>query len=235
MIVSSWNVLHHVHACNWGDLPAAAPDEPARIAAIAARVRELLVDATAVCLQEVSGDQLRALDGLPVCAFALPRVPRLRHGRSVLADPTEHLAVVTRESATVVEQRTFASDPGKGFVAVQRADDLLFVSTHVSYGERSAGQLGQLADWARGQGGRRIVIGGDFNADRDAVRAVLDPEFTFGSLPASSRPSRPRATGSGKSQQIDHVLGRRVPAIASGVEDGRGLSDHNPVWTRFGC
>lgn len=234
MIVSSWNVLHHVHACNWGDLPAQAPDEPARIAAIAAVVLELLGAATAVCLQEVSGDQLRALDGLAVHPFALPRLPRPRYGQSRLADPTEHLVVVSARPGRVVEQRAFASDPGKGFVAVQLADDLVVVSTHVTYGERGTGQLAQLADWVRAQRDRRIVIGGDFNAGRDTVRAALGDGFTFGALPESVRPSRPRASSAGKSQQIDHVIGHAAVAIESGVDDGRGLSDHNPVWSRFG-
>jgi endonuclease/exonuclease/phosphatase family metal-dependent hydrolase len=233
VIVTTWNVLHHVHAVNWDERPVVL-DEPARIEAIARRVKELLGSSLAVCLQEVSGDQLCALEAPHVLSFALPRVPRPRRGPTALTDPTEHLVVVSSLGpGTVVEQRAFATDPGKGFVAVQLEGGVVVVSTHVSYGERAAAQLEELATWVRAQVATPVVIGGDFNADRPFVMAALGPGFTSAPLPEQSRPSRPRSAAAGKSQHIDHVIGHLLVATEAAVEDGRGLSDHNPVWGRL--
>lgn len=233
MIVTTWNVLHRVHAVNWGELPAML-EEPARVDAIARRVQELLRFSLAVCLQEVSGDQLCALQAPHVFSFALPRVPRPRRGSTTLTDPTEYLVVVSSLVAgKVAEQRAFATDPGKGFVAVQLDNGLVVTSVHVSDGERAAAQLDELAAWVRAQAGRPVVIGGDFNADRHSVMAALGRGFTIAPLPKAGRPSRPRTEAGGKSQHIDHVIGHLSAATQAAVEDGRGLSDHNPVWSKF--
>jgi hypothetical protein len=45
--------------------------------------------------------------------------------------------------------------------------------------------------------------------------------------------TRSAAKPAGKSQDIDHVIGHFTAASEAGVEDGRGLSDHNPVWAKF--
>ena len=193
MIITTWNVLHPVHALNWGELPH-APSERAREQAIAVRVRDLLAFSFAVCMQEVSGDQLCALQAPHVFSFVLPRVPRLRTGRSEIRDPTEHLVVASSlVPGRVVEQHAFSTDPGKGFLAVQLDNGVVVVSTHVSFGDRAAAQLQTLAAWIRTQVGRPVVVGGDFNADRDVVMAALGPAFTLAPLPNDARPSRPRS------------------------------------------
>jgi len=61
---------------------------------------------------------------------------------------------------------------------------------------------------------------------------ALGAGFTAAELPRG-RHTRPRPDGVGKSQNIDHVIGHVAAASESGVEDGRGLSDHNPVWSKF--
>ena len=63
--------------------------------------------------------------------------------------------------------------------------------------------------------------------------AALGPAFTIAPLPNDARPSRPRSATAEKSQQIDHVIGYASAAAEAGVEDGRALSDHNPVWSKF--
>ncbi len=77
------------------------------------------------------------------------------------------------------------------------------------------------------------MIAGDFNADRPAVTRALGDGFAAAVLPRG-RYTRPRPDGGvGKSQNIDHVLVYMASASESGVEDGRGLSDHNPVWAKL--
>lgn len=235
MIIATWNVLHPVHAANWGETPAAGLDEPARVEAIAARVDELLAFSVAVCLQEVSGDQLRALKAPHVFSLAYPRVPRPKHGPLELGDPTEYLVVASALlPGEVIHERVFPSDPGKGFLSVRLRNGLVVVSTHVSFGEKAPAQLGDLAAHARAHAGVPIAIGGDFNAERHAVLRTLGDGFASAELPRGQH-TRPRQSGdAGKSQNIDHVIGHMTSPSETGVEDGRGLSDHNPVWAKLG-
>ncbi len=233
MIITTWNVLHHVHATNWGEIPVAL-DEPARIEALARRVHKFVGVSLAVCLQEVSGDQLRALQAPHVFSFALPRVPYVRSGPDTLSDATEHLVVLSSLlPGRVLEQRAFPTDPGKGFIAVRLDNGVVIISTHISHGERSAAQLDELAGWVRAQETGPMVIAGDFNAERHSVHAALGPGFSVSLLPEGSRPSRPRPEDTKKSQDIDHVFGYLATPVESGVEDGQGLSDHNPTWSKF--
>lgn len=230
----TWNVLHRVHAANWPE-PSTAnlPPEPARLRAIANRVREWLEDgADAVCLQEVSGDQLAALRaGLPetfeVVAHRYPRVPQLRKpGRVLLDDSSEHLVVVSRAGrAQRSLGETSADDGGKGLLAVQ-LDAALVVCTHVSFGSKGAAQLARLAAVAR-QANGPALIAGDFNAPREAVATGLGEDFLCADL-AGQPPTR---VGQGRAgaEHIDHVAVRGAMVRAARVLDTAGLSDHAPV------
>ena len=106
--VTTWNVLHRVHASNWGE-PAvkAFPDERVRAAAIAAKVERWLRDEDAVvCLQEVSGDLLATLRAARWGSVGLhdhryPRVPRVRGEDAVaLDDVHEHLVILAQSPFT---------------------------------------------------------------------------------------------------------------------------------------
>jgi hypothetical protein len=92
--VATWNVLHRVHAENWGEVVAGRwPDESERITAVTAWLAGRAEQV--IALQEVSGDQLASLrSGLAsrtVHAFRYPRVPGLRRGACQLRDPGEYL------------------------------------------------------------------------------------------------------------------------------------------------
>lgn len=146
--VTTWNVLHRVHAVNWSEEPVATfPDERARIARISATVARWLgpepgadraSSTSVVCLQEVSGDQLASLrravanlgHDVHVASHCYPRLPRLRgklgepprpaEAAPELDDATEHLVVLARAPAAKVHvARTFDTDPGKGLLAVE--------------------------------------------------------------------------------------------------------------------
>ncbi|WP_354644008.1 endonuclease/exonuclease/phosphatase family protein [Kitasatospora camelliae] len=228
--VATWNVLHRVHAENWGeDVPAHWPDEAARIAAIS----RLLAGRTerVIALQEVSGDQLTslrdALRGRTVHAMRYPRTPRPRHGPVALADPAEYLVLAVDGSRERVAAEVYPEDPGKGLLAV-RVEGVLCVATHVSFGERRAGQLARLAEVAAARPGEPALLLGDFNADRATVAAGLGAGFAVADLPPGGPPTRVRG-GGGRAQWIDHVVVHGAEVAGAAVEEVAGLSDHNLV------
>jgi hypothetical protein len=225
--VATWNVLHRVHAENWGEEAVRRrPDEAARIAAVTAR----LGDRTerAVALQEVSGDQLADLRrGLPqrtIHTMRYPRVPRPRDGGpSPLADPAEYLVLLVDGDATPVAAEAFPDDPGKGLLAVA-VDGVVVVATHVGFGAARPGHLGRLADLARRVSGPAVLLG-DFNAGAAAVAADLGPGFALAAFAPGAPPTRPGS----RSPHIDHVVVHGGVPDPATVEDMDGLSDHNIV------
>lgn len=241
LALTTWNVLHRVHAENWDEVSVEAfPDERVRIARISETARQWLRDGVSViCLQEVSGDQLASLracvgSGVSVFHHCYPRMPRPkrleRPGAPRLDDPSEHLVVLTSDPrARVTACETFASDPGKGFLAVS-ALGARVIATHVTHGARGREQIATLAAFAR-EGAEPTVLVGDFNANADDVRACLGAGFVVADL-AGQRPTR-CATPSSEAHTIDHIAALGGELTSASVLDGEGLSDHNPVSARF--
>lgn len=232
--VTTWNVLHRIHAVNWDEATVRGfPDEGRRIERITETVRQWMTSGVnIVCLQEVSGDQLTSLRGsleprATIFHHRYPRVPKLRRGGDVpLADPHEYLvAITTSPSACAVGGQTFDSDPGKGFLAL-RVGGALVIGTHVSFGPRSAAQLAAIRDVACASD-QPVVVVGDFNAEVAYVAAKLGADFALAAL-AGDRPTRV-GTASSASHDIDHVAVRRGTISSAEVLEGGGLSDHNPV------
>ncbi|MFI1062154.1 MULTISPECIES: endonuclease/exonuclease/phosphatase family protein [Streptomyces] len=228
--VASWNVLHRVHAENWGeDVLRGCPAESERIAAVTA----LLVgrDEHVIALQEVSGDQLAslrlALAGRSIHALRYPRVPAPRHGSCSLRDPEEYLVLLVDGPSREVTAESFEDDPGKGALAVETAGTLI-VATHVSGDQRRTRQLARLAELAASSRGYAAILLGDFNTDRATVASALGTGFAVADLPPDGLPTRPRTSGS-KSQWIDHVVVRGAVVSNAAVERMEGLSDHNLV------
>jgi endonuclease/exonuclease/phosphatase family metal-dependent hydrolase len=234
--VTTWNVLHRVHAMNWGEGAVAAfPEERVRAVAVAESVASWLSgDTDVVCLQEVSGDQLACVreavgPDVQVLHHRYPRVPRLRRparsAAETLCDPSEHLVVLVKARAAHVRAaRTFESDPGKGLLAVEVGDELLVVDTHVSWGPRAGAQLALLAETALAVRPIAAVMG-DFNAPVDEVARGLGPDFA---PPPVIGPTRLASSGEG-AKTIDHVFVRGGALRSIDVLDAGGLSDHLPV------
>ncbi|MFQ6326834.1 endonuclease/exonuclease/phosphatase family protein [Nocardia sp. CWNU-33] len=228
--VATWNVLHRVHAENWGaEVIDRWPDETARITAVTALVAAR--DEHVIALQEVSGDQLASLrDALPdraIHALRYPRVPVPRHGASSLHDRGEYLVLLVDGAGQEVTAEPFENDPGNGTLAVRTAG-LLVIATHVSGDRRSTWQLARLAELVAAVSGSAVVLLGDFNIDRAAVQSGLGPGFVIADLPPDSLPTRPRTSGP-KSQFIDHIVVHDAVVGDAAVDDVDGLSDHNLV------
>lgn len=241
--VVTWNVLHRVHAVNWKEAPVVRfPDEAVRIDAIATRLGAFLDEGIeVVCLQEASGDLATRVaellaDRVVVFTHAYPRMPRLRDGSALpLGDATELLVtLVHKTSATVATARsaTFASDPGKGWLAVDDGTATTFVNTHVSFGPRSPAQLADVR--AAALASKHAIVVGDFNASASDVAAGFGDGFTISALDGQ-RPTRvvPVTAEDGSAREtgkvIDHALALGGAIAEATVVDGRGLSDHNPV------
>lgn len=231
MRLTTWNVLHRIHAVNWKEATVLSyPDERLRIAGIAQKVTGWLGGgADVVCLQEASGDllaELRARVGTDVTVVnhRLTRLPRLRDaGDHLLEDPSEHLLVLARGAARLREAATFESDLGKGMMAVEVEGDVVVVNTHVSFGPRGQAQLERLA--AVASTAPRAVVCGDMNATARHVAAALGEGLT---LAPNDRPTRV-AAGTAPPKTIDHVAVRGLSVTRVDVVDGGGLSDHLPV------
>lgn len=233
--VLTWNVLHRIHAVNWAEPAIGAwPDEAARIASIA----EWLArdQAEVICLQEVSGDQLNCLRGQlrgDVHHFVYPRVPSYRAPPPApyLKDPTEHLVVVVRDGGSrLIDAAAFDTDRGKGYLAVELADQTRVVSTHVTYGDKLARQTAKLAEIAQAA---RAIICGDFNADRSACSAALGARYACVELAPTHLHTRPRQNPSDKSQDIDHIFVRGCDVLGAEIADSEQRSDHLPVRARL--
>lgn len=230
--LATWNVLHRIHAENWGEAVVDRhADEATRIEAITARLCGY--DEHVLALQEVSGDQLASLrDALPdatIVTLRYPRVPRPRRGPTALRDPAEYLVTIVRGEAKAVLAEASRDDPGKGLLAVD-VGGVLVVNTHVTFGDARVAQLARLRDVACAAMGTAIVLG-DFNADHSTVAAGIGDGFDVAVADAGARPTRPR-TGSDKPSSIDHVVVRGGIIEAHAVLDAGGLSDHNPVVAR---
>lgn len=229
--VASWNVLHRIHAENWGtDVAKRWPDESERIAAVTA----FLAGRTeqVIALQEVSGDQLAdirlALTGKTIHAFRYPRVPKPRHGtRYLLPEPEEYLVLLVDGPSREVAAQAFDSDPGKGALAVEFAGTLV-ITAHVSGDRRRTRQLARLAELAATPPGHAAVLLGDFNTDSATLRSALGTGFAVVDFPPNALPTRADLAGSA-SRWIDHVVVRDATAEGAEVESAQGLSDHNLV------
>jgi endonuclease/exonuclease/phosphatase family metal-dependent hydrolase len=229
LTVATWNVLHRIHAENWGEETTARwADESERIAAVTARLGTR--SEQVVALQEASGDQLASIRGaLPrrtILTLRYPRVPAQRVGTRQLDDPGEYLVLLVDGPARQVAAESFDEDPGKGLLAV-RIGGTLVVAVHISYDDRRTRQLARLAELAASFPGPAVLLG-DFNTDCATVAAGLGPGFSVADLPPGTLPTRPRTSGS-KSLYIDHVIVRDADIGGVTVESADGLSDHNIV------
>jgi hypothetical protein len=229
--VATWNVLHRVHAENWGEgVTARWPDEPERIAAVTAWLAGRAEQV--IALQEVSGDQLASLGaglaGRAVHAFRYPRVPAPCRGACSLRDPAEYLVLVVGGlDGREVAAGSFEGAAGKGALAVQ-AGGAVFVATHLSGDQRRTRQLARLAGLAAAWPQHPTVLLGDFNADRAAVASGLGAGFCVASLSPDALPTRPRTPDAGP-LWIDHVAVHGADISSATVEDSDDLSDHNLV------
>lgn len=235
MKVLTWNVLHRVHAENYGESAILRwRDEPERVRRIVGLVSKALrADGFgAALLQEVSGDVLQSLrDHLPgwaVLDHLYPRMPRQkRPGGAAMRDPSEHLVVVAPEGSTVLRAQTFADDPGKGMLAVSMPSGWVVASTHVSWGPKGEAQLATLRELFH-VSSAPVCIGGDFNAEREVLVRAFGAEAVVGALSSGSPHTRPGEDGT-EGADIDHVLVCRAELHDLRVLDHDELSDHCPV------
>lgn len=231
MRILTWNVLHRVHAETHAE-PAIRrwPDEAERVRGVASLLAETLQGCQVALLQEVSGDvlaQLRTqLVDWAVLNHQYPRVPRQKGASRTVADPTEHLVVVAPKGAKVLRAQTFENDPGKGFLMVRVSDELVVLSTHVTWGPKGEAQLPVLAQLLAQTPG--LCIGGDFNTGREVISKHVGADVAFSVPPEGSARTRPENDPTGGAD-IDHLLSRTAALAEVSVLEHHGLSDHRPV------
>ncbi len=230
MRVTTWNVLHRIHAVNWGEAPATTyPDERVRSARITARVVEWLRgDVEVVCLQEVSGDLLESLrsavgSNVQVYAHQHPRVPALRvPSRASLTRPAEYLVTLSKHVALRSRGEGFETDGGKGVLEVQLAH-VTVLNTHVSFGNKRVAQLQRLEALLVNDS----LVLGDFNAPLEVIHAALGTALSRSELGGQLATRFGDSPSDG--QHIDHVLSRGGAVRDAEVIDTGDVSDHRAV------
>ncbi|WP_224364592.1 endonuclease/exonuclease/phosphatase family protein [Hyalangium versicolor] len=234
MKILTWNVLHRVHAENYGELAIQRwRDEPERVRRVVELVSKALSSDgfEAVLLQEVSGDVLESLrHQLPTWAVLdhqYPRMPRLKRPGASMRDLSEHLVVVAPKGSTVLRAQTFADAPGKGVLAVTLPSGWVVASAHVSWGPQGEAQLATLRELFHASSAP-MCLGGDFNTEREVLVRALGTEVVVGELPPGSPHTRPADEKTG-GLNIDHLLVCRAELRDLHVLDHNDLSDHRPV------
>ncbi len=229
----TWNVLHRVHAENYCEpMVTLWPDETARVQAVAALVLKAIAQdlCEVVLLQEVSGDVLeevrrRLPPSLIVCSHQVPRVPAFKTPSStMLGDASEHVVVIAGAGLTSWRAVTAADDAGKGLIAVQLRPGVIAVSTHVSFGAKGTAQLQTLRELMAEMPGT-VLIGGDFNAERQEVVLGLGERLEVTELASAATRLNPDGEGS----TIDHLIARGGTWSGVSVLEHHGLSDHLPL------
>ena len=259
--VLTFNVLHPVHGQNYDELPMRSEhyDEPTRVAALitflghiidAHRDEELLL----IALQEVSERARAALlalalaRGVHATSCKVARQAKLKPGKcragytdavgAAGADEYEMLLAFSPETLGATHCAVFENDAGKGFCALEAPESgVLFVSTHVSYGEKRHAQFAALGAYAQAYVDTHddsiCVVAGDFNCAHGALRAgmpgamVLTPQCA----------SRIGVIGTGLLVSADtpsHVvvvsrMAIECPVVRVYETDTAMLSDHRPV------
>ncbi len=225
MKILSWNVLHRVHAENYGEPSIVRwADETARVTGIIDLLRETRCDVA--LLQEVSGDVLAALRAAfpHVLSHEYPRVPRQKRPAKTIDDTKEHLVVLAPTGSKVSRAQTFPNDPGKGLLRVEVSPGLFVISTHVSWGPKAAPQWPLLAQALTDVDGV-VCLGGDFNTGGDEVSRALGPEVQRGLVGEGALTTR--AGG----ENIDFLFVRGASLSEVQVLPHGDLSDHRPIVT----
>jgi endonuclease/exonuclease/phosphatase family metal-dependent hydrolase len=248
--LTTWNVLHRIHAVNWNEAPVVKfPDERVRIAGITDFIAtHLFPISTAIALQEVSGDQLASVRAAfeakaTILTHEYPRLPKLKQPSATtpLSNLKEYLVTIVPHprSTRVIESETYESDPGKGFLSTLIDDKLLVINTHVSAGGRRDKQLARLVRATSNHSA--VATLGDFNTEHDLLHATLltlaEAHSIMGGFTLTDLSAQPvtRVGSPGKSgHTIDHVISKHPLTIEPGtVIDAGGLSDHQPVTARI--
>lgn len=77
-----------------------------------------------------------------------------------------------------------------------------------------------------------LIIGGDFNTvTRRGINAVSARLESIGVRRMTDR-AGPTLRRGGRDFTLDHIYARSLVGHSSGVVDGRGASDHHPIWAR---
>jgi endonuclease/exonuclease/phosphatase family metal-dependent hydrolase len=199
-----------------------------------------LKDADVILVQEMSPagtDQLSTLLGIPALYDAVATHPNtgLPFGNAVLSpwplsDPQNvalpHTALIDGQARSAL----FAIANIDGHQVVVGSIHLETVLLDV---RRRALQLATAADHLA-QTAQPCIIGGDFNsASRRSLRA-FDDVLRKAEVHRLSTEEQPTFHRFGRPFFLDHIFGRGVTRIDSGVVEATAASDHDPVWAVVG-
>ncbi|MFT7648774.1 MAG: endonuclease/exonuclease/phosphatase family metal-dependent hydrolase [Candidatus Poriferisodalaceae bacterium] len=195
-----------------------------------------LKNADLILVQEMSPastDQLSSLLGIPALYDAVATHPKtgLPFGNAILSpwplsDPQNvalpHTALIDGQARSVL----FATADIDGDQVVVGSIHLETVLLDVRRRSRQVVAAAQHLD----QTTQPCIIGGDFNsASRRSLRA-FDDVLRKADVHRLSTEEQPTFHRFGRPFFLDHIFGRGVTRIESGVVEAAAASDHDPVW-----
>lgn len=206
------------------------------LAARELRTRPELRDADVILVQELSPsdtDQLASLLNMASFYDAADTHPTTKQpfGNAILSPwPLRKPQVVTLPHTAPVDGQSRSA-----LFATAEVDghDVVVGSVHIETVllnlRRRVQQVTATADHLRTTVSP-CVIAGDFNtASRRSIRAFDDVLRSAG-VHRLSTTERPTFRRFGRSFTLDHIFGRDVARVATGVVESAAASDHDPVW-----
>jgi endonuclease/exonuclease/phosphatase family metal-dependent hydrolase len=195
-----------------------------------------LRDADLILVQEMSPasiDRLSQLLELPALYSSPANHPKTKEpiGNAVLSpwpmrEPEQLLLPYTAVWAGLARSAQFV-------VATINDVDILVGSVHIEIVllalKRRALQVASVADHAS-QNSMPSVVGGDFNSASARSRRVFTDAMMNAGLQRMSPDNEPTFKRFSRPFALDHVFGRGMRGLDTGVVSGAQASDHDPVW-----
>ncbi len=224
---------------------------------IAKKVAEWLKEGRIVLLSEVSGDQLKMFQSLPMENNLLfdkyPEVPENDHPDFKMENPEEGIAVIYNTAnkqynlenmwGEFVHFGNISGNEGKGFYYAEITNKVAVMSIHISFvDEQFKKEIVAMYRFAERKleetDIETVVIGGDFNHSIEDIKAELNSIAGFPIKYTSGKTiTRPQWSEKPHCECIDHfILIGKGDFISTGnnppekAEDMGDLSDHRALF-----
>lgn len=238
--VATWNVLHRYHEENHNpdsEILKKYHYESDRINATIKLIDKTLNqhDNVILCLQEVSGDLMEAINNkfhsfFAIIQFKYERVPQKKNkGFNIYKNPKEYLIILISKSFRVHNNKKVKyTTPGKGALIIF-LDELIIVNTHLTIPKADKGDLEQkVLKYLLPKYKLPIVVAGDFNRSREkTINDLKSAKIHNERIEISDASALNKFTYPVKKVNLDQIIGIDIAIGAIDIIDSESTSDHN--------